>query len=122
MGLGGAKLSLELSQEINLLGDVSAGQLPATSAQCFLPQSTLPPDERFWMVQRRNVDLGIEAGALASEETRERKVCQVPSGFRSRMIDAYITACTARNYTKTINLGRVTAAVHRADGPEVERT
>lgn len=57
------------------------------------------------MVKHRNVDLGIEAGALASEETWERKVCQVPSGFRARMIYAYITAYAVQNYTKTINLG-----------------
>ena len=56
------------------------------------------------MVQHRYVDLGIETGALVSEETWQRNVCQVPSGFRARPIYANITAYAARNYTKYINL------------------
>ena len=101
----GAKISRELSQEIDLLGDISVGYLPATLAQCFLPQRPLPTDERFWMIKHRNVALDIEAGALVSDETWERKVCQVPSGFRARLIYAYIVAYAVRNYTKTIDLG-----------------
>ena len=101
----GAKMSHELAQDIDLLGDISVGYLPATLAQCFLPQQALPPDQRFWIVKHRNSALDIEAGALLNEETWERKVCQVPSGFRARLIYAYITSYAVRNYTRTIDLG-----------------
>ena len=93
-------------EETSLLGEYNVGYLPAGLVQCFFPQKRLPNEVRDWQVNHGKTSLLVSPGNVADRNNPQRyRTCNIPHGYLSRLLSAYIIGQAVKTESPTIDMG-----------------